>query len=294
VREAGGSVPQGVPAHPFSGPHWRNRGGGCHGCPVFGDAKAYERFMGRWSSQLAPDFLEVARVPDPTRVLDVGCGTGNLARAVAERWPGCAVVGVDPSLAFVEAARQRAGVLSTRVRFQVGQAGELPLDDDSVDAALALLVLTFVPDADRAVAEMRRVTKPGGVLAAAVWDYGQRMQMLRTLWDAAARLDPSVVGQDEATMPLGRPGGLIDLWQRSGLDDVDGGRVAVSTSFVDFDDYWEPFLQGQGPAGVYVAGLSDPARAALREEVAAAVGSGPFDLSATAWWVRGTVVAAGA
>ena len=160
-----------------------------------------------------------------------------------------------------------------------------------MDAALALLVLNFVPDADRAVAEMRRVTRPGGVLAAAVWDYGERMQMLRILWDAAARLDPTVAGRDEATMPLGRPGGLIDLWQRSGLDEVDGSRVGVSTGFVDFDDYWTPFLQGQGPAGAYVAGLSDDARAALRDEVAATVGDGPFDLSATAWWVRGTVPA---
>jgi SAM-dependent methyltransferase len=192
-------------------------------------------------------------------------------------------------VAFVEAARERTAELGTRVRFEVGQAGDLPLDDDSVDAALALLVLNFVPDADRAVAQMQRVTRPGGVLAAAVWDYGERMQMLRILWDAAARLDPTVLGQDEATMPLGRPGGLIDLWHRAGLEGVDGSRVKVSTGFADFDDYWEPFLQGQGPAGAYVAGLPDAARAALRDEVAATVGNGPFDLSATAWWVRGTV-----
>jgi SAM-dependent methyltransferase len=258
---------------------------------VFGDAKAYERFMGRWSEQLAPGFLDAVELRSPSQVLDVGSGTGNLTRAVAERWPGCSVVGVDPSVPFVEAARERAGLLASRVRFEVGEAGNLPLDDDSVEAALALLVLNFVPDADRAVAEMRRVTRPGGVLAAAVWDYGERMQMLRTLWDAAARLDPSVTGQDEATMPLGRPGGLIDLWQRSGLEDVDGSRVRVSTGFADFDDYWTPFLQGQGPAGAYVAGLSDADRAALRAEVAATVGDGPFDLSATAWWVRGTVPA---
>lgn len=256
---------------------------------MFGDAVAYERFMGRWSARLAPRFLDEVGMPDPARVVDVGCGTGNLARAVAERWPGCEVVGVDPSRAFVTAARERAGPLTRRVRFEVGDAGDLPLADGSVDAALALLVLTFVPDADLAVAQMRRVTRPGGVLAAAVWDYGRRMQMLRILWDAAARLDPSVVGQDEATMPLGRPGGLLDLWQRAGLEHVDGGRVEVSTRFADFDDYWEPFLRGQGPAGVYVSGLAEADRAALRDEVAATVGPGPFDLSATAWWVRGTV-----
>lgn len=258
---------------------------------MFGDAQAYERFMGRWSARLAPRLLGALGMPEPGRVLDVGSGTGNLARAVAGRWPGCAVVGVDPSAAFVEAARERCADLAPRVRFEVGQAGDLPLDDDEVDAALALLVLNFVPDADRAVEQMRRVTRPGGVLAAAVWDYGGGMRMLRVLWDAAARLDPTVVGQDEATMPLGRPGGLAELWQRAGLADVVGGGLEVSTTFADLDDYWQPFLRGQGPAGAYVAGLPDAARAALRDEVAATLGPGPFDLTATAWWVRGTVPA---
>jgi hypothetical protein len=117
------------------------------------------------------------------------------------------------------------------------------------------------------------------------------MQMLRVLWDAATRLDPTVVGQDEATMPLGRPGGLVELWQRAGLADVVGGGLEVSTTFADLDDYWQPFLRGQGPAGAYVAGLPDAARAALRAEVAATVGEEPFDLTAAAWWVRGTVPA---
>ena len=255
---------------------------------MFGDAAAYERFMGRWSVRLAPVFLDAVGMTDPRRVLDLGSGTGNLTRAVADRWPACEVVGVDPSPPFVAAARERAADLAPRVRFEVGGADQLPLDDGSVDAALALLVLNFVPDADRAVAELRRVVRPGGVLAAAVWDYGGRMEMLRRLWDAAARLDPSVVGQDEATMPLGRAGGLAELWRRCGLADVEGGGVEVSTRFDDFDDYWEPFLAGQGPAGVYVAGLSDAGRAALRDELAASVGPGPFDLTATAWWVRGT------
>lgn len=258
---------------------------------MFGDATAYERFMGRWSAQLAPRFLDEVGMPAPRRVLDVGSGTGNLAREVAERFPGTTVIGVDPSVPFVDAARKRATGLGGRVRFEVGRVDELPLDDGEMDAALAMLVLPFVPDADRAVAQMRRVTRPGGVLAAAVWDYGERMQMLRLLWDAAARLDPTVVGQDEATMPLGRPGGLLDLWQRAGLEGVDGGRVGVSTLFEDFDDYWEPFLLGQGPAGAYVAGLPDAGREALRAELASSVGAAPFNLTATAWWVRGTVPA---
>jgi SAM-dependent methyltransferase len=256
---------------------------------VFDDAAAYERFMGRWSTRLADRFLDVVAVPDPARVLDVGSGTGNLSRAVARRWPGCEVVGVDPSARFVEAARDRTTELAARVRFEHGTAADLPLDDGWVDAALALLVLNFVPDAERAVAEMRRATRPGGILAAAVWDYGGRMGMLRTLWDAAARLDATVVGRDEATMPLGRSGGLAELWGRSGLTEVTGGGVEVSTRFEDFEDYWEPFLLRQGPAGVYVAGLSSAERAALREELARSLGPGPFELGATAWWVRGTV-----
>ena len=256
---------------------------------MFGDAQAYERFMGRWSARLAPVFLDAVGMPEPRRVVDVGSGTGNLSRAVAERWPSCEVVGVDPSTAFVAAARDRAADLGGRVRFEAGRADDLPLDDGSVDAALALLVLNFVPDADAAMTQMARVTRPGGVLAAAVWDYGGRMGMLRTLWDAAGRLDPSVARRDEATMPLGRPGGLTDLWEHSGLSGVEGGLLEVSTRFTDFDDYWQPFLEGQGPAGVYVRGLTEDRRAALRSELLSTVGAGAFDLSATAWWVRGTV-----
>ncbi len=179
---------------------------------MFGDPTAYERFMGAWSVLLAPVFLDAVRLDalrPPTRVLDLGSGTGNLARSVAVRWPKCEVVGVDPTQGFVDAARHRAGSdgHAERLRFELGVADDLPLRDDAVDAALSLLVLTFVPDPHAATREMLRVTRPGGVLAAAVWDYGQGMTMLRTLWDAAARLDPLVVGQDEASAPLGTASG---------------------------------------------------------------------------------------
>jgi len=256
---------------------------------VFGDAQAYEQFMGRWSAPLARRFLDELGMPRPGRVVDVGCGTGNLSRAVAERWPGCEVVGVDPSPAFVEAAREGTADLGSRVRFEPGRAEELPLDDGSVDAALSLLVLNFVPHPAPAMAEQCRVTRPGGILAAAVWDYGRGMSMLRALWDAAARLDPQVTGQDEATMPLGRAGALADLWRRSGLADVRDGSVDVRRRFTSFDDYWDPFLSGTGPAGAYVAGLSDAGREALRAEVRSDLGPGPFELTSRAWWARGTV-----
>jgi SAM-dependent methyltransferase len=261
--------------------------------PVFGDAAAYESFMGRWSALLAPRFLDLVRLDaakPPRRVLDLGSGTGHLARAVAGRWPACEAVGVDPAAEFVGAAHDRAVLdgTSARLRFVRGVAGSLPLRHGSVDASVSLLVLNFVPDPERAMDEVRRVTRPGGVVAAAVWDYGHGMGMLRTLWDAAARLDPSVAGQDEATMPLGRPGALADLWRACGLADVEDGSVEVRRPYSSFEDYWQPFLLGTGPAGVYVAGLSDAGRAALRAEVLADLGPGPFELTSRAWWVRGT------
>ena len=257
---------------------------------MFDDAEAYERFMGRWSALLAPRLLDVVDPGEPRMLVDVGCGTGNLSLAVAARWPGCEVLGVDPTPGFVAQARERTHEPG-RVRFEVGVADDLPLPDGTADAALALLVLNFVPDPERAVAEMRRVTRAGGVLGAAVWDYGGGMGMLRTFWDAAARLDPTVSGQDEATMPLGRPGGLAGLWHRSGLGDVADGDLEISTVFASFDDYWLPFLRGTGPAGAYVSSLPEAGRAALRDELAGALGAGPFELTARAWWVRGTVPA---
>lgn len=257
---------------------------------MFEDAAAYERFMGRWSALLAPALLDALDLEGLglgacSTVLDIGCGTGSLALAVADRWPSAAVTGIDPSAAFVSAAADRAP--SPLVRFRVGDATHLPLADDSVDAALAALVLNFVPDPQRALEEMCRVTRPGGVLAAAVWDYGGGMGMLRTFWDAATRLDATVQGQDEASTPLGRPGGLKRLWRTAGVAEVSDGRVEVVTGFASFDDYWEPFLSGTGPAGVHTRSLSDAGRASLREELLDRLGAGPFELSARAWWVRG-------
>lgn len=270
------------------------RNGRCHCGRVFGDAASYECFMGRWSALLAPAFLEVVRLDasdPPARVLDVGSGTGHLARTMGGRWPTCEVVGVDPVAGFVAAAHDHvvADGASPRLGFVRGVAGSLPIDDASVYATVSLLVLNFVPDPQQAMAEMLRVTRPGGVVAAGVWDYGRGMGMLRVLWDAAARLDPAVAGQDEATMPLGRPGALAGLWRRSGLVDVEDGSAEVRRRYATFDDYWEPFMRGTGPAGVHVAGLSDAGRAALRAEVLAALGPGPFELTSRAWWVRGTV-----
>jgi SAM-dependent methyltransferase len=255
---------------------------------VFGDAAAYERFMGRWSAALAPRFLDVALgAGAPATVCDVGCGTGNLSAELLHRDPGCRVTGVDPSPAFVDAAQARLG--GPGARFVTGSADRLPLGDGEADAALALLVLNFVPDPDAAVAEMRRVTRPGGALAAAVWDYRSGMAMLRVFWDAAAAVREGAV--DEALDRPAASGGLGALLDRGGLDDVSEGVVAVPMHFASFDDYWEPFLLGTGPAGAYVAALSDDERTAVRDELERRLGTSAFDLESTARWARGTVPA---
>lgn len=253
---------------------------------MFGDAAAYERFMGRWSTLLAPPFLDrVLADGHPQRVCDVGCGTGNLSAALLARDPGCRVTGVDPSAPFVEAARDRLDGAGRR--FVVGTAEALPLDDDEVQAALSLLVLNFVPDPDAAAREMRRVTAPGGVVGATVWDYASGMTMLRVFWDAAASVHGGAV--DEALDRPAADGGLGGLFDRAGLDDVHEGLVEVRMSFGSFADYWQPFLAGTGPAGAYVASLGDPEREAVRAVLEERLGPGPFEMTSTARWARGLV-----
>ena len=180
---------------------------------MFSESEGYERFMGRWSRRLAPLFVDFAGVEVGNDVLDVGCGTGALTFAAATV-PAVRAVGVDPSSEFVRAA-QRAGD-GDRVRFQVGDASALPFPDASFDRTLSMLVLNFVPDTGGALREMIRVTRPNGVVAAAVWDYGDGMEMLRVFWDEAVALDPAAAGRDERHMPLSRRGELSALWQDLG------------------------------------------------------------------------------
>lgn len=253
---------------------------------MFADAAAYERFMGRWSRRLAPRLLDLAAPADPRRVLDVGSGTGNLALAVAERWPTCAVVGVDPSRAFVAYARSRVGERQP-VSFVEGDATRLPHGAGEFDASLALLVLNFVPDPQAALAEMVRVTRPGGVVAAAVWDYGEGMGMLRAFWDAVVSVDPATAGLDEAHMRLAGAGELAGLFARSGLAGVEERVLEVETPFATFEDFWEPLTLGVGPAGAYVASAAPDLRERVREELRRRLGAGPFAFGARARAVRG-------
>ena len=247
---------------------------------MFSEGDGYERFMGRWSRRLALLFVTFAGVTEGDRVLDVGSGTGALSAAAAAV-ESVQVKGIELSQAFVRYAQEH-----TEGRFEVGDALALPFPDDAFDRTLSMLVLNFVPDAAAALQQMIRVTRPGGVVAAAVWDYGDGMQMLRTFWDAAVALDPGAAPRDERHMPLCARGALADLWRTHGLQDVDEQPLTIDMAFASFDDYWQPFLCGQGPAGVYVSSLSESARHALESRLRAEVG---LTLRARAWAVRAVV-----
>lgn len=257
---------------------------------MFSAGEAYERFMGRWSGLLAPALVRFAQVREGARVLDIGSGTGSLAASVASSAPTSQITGIDPAESYVRFANTRHG--SGRVRFEVGDAQRLGFEENSFDVVLSMLVLNFIPDRDRAVDEMIRVARPGGVVAAAVWDYGAGMEMLRVFWDEAVALRPEDTARDERHMPLCREGELAAFWRKHGLRDLSEQALEVRTRFDSFEDYWTPFLEKQGPAGAYVAQLSDTAREALRLRLRTRLlGEGPdreFTLTARAWAVRGT------
>jgi SAM-dependent methyltransferase len=254
---------------------------------MFSESDGYERFMGRWSRRLAPLLLDIAGVENGDHVLDVGCGTGALTFAAAAV-PSVRVTGVDPSKAFIRSAQR--GNSDGRVRFKAGDASQLPFPDDTFDRTLSLLVLNFLPDPAGALREMIRVTQPNGVVAAAVWDYGDGMEMLRVFWDEAIMLDPNAAGRDERHMPLSGAGELLGLWRDHGLHDIDEAPLTIEMAFESFDDFWQPFLSGQGPAGSYAVSLRDSARNALRERLKQRLANGGLRLEARAWAVAGRLI----
>lgn len=249
----------------------------------------YEPYMGRWSALVAEEVLTWLGLGPGLSWLDVGCGTGALTAAVSTRQAPALVLGVDPSPGFLRHARQR--VRGTAARFAVGDALALPVADEAVDASLAALSLNFVPDRPRALRELRRATRPGGVVAAYVWDYAGGMEMLARFWDTAVSLDPGAAPLHEAArFPFCRPDALQDLFAGAGLDDVEVVGLVVPTRFDDFDDLWSPFLGGQGPAPGYVSGLAAAERDALADALRSAlpVGvDGSICLTARAWSIRG-------
>jgi SAM-dependent methyltransferase len=257
---------------------------------MFNRPEAYERFMGRWSRLVAVQLIELAEIHDGDTVLDVGSGTGALSSVIRDATKAGRIVGVDPSSEYVEFATKHA---DASTHFEVGDGQHLHFSSAAFDRTLALLVLNFIPDGERAAREMVRVTKPGGVVVAAVWDYGQGMEMLRVFWDEVDAFDPTMVSADEAHMPLTHHGDLAALWTKAGLAHVEETAVVIEQHFASFDDYWTPFLLGVGPAGTYVGKLSKERQTALRERLRRhLLGGGPdraIDLHARAWAVKGTV-----
>lgn len=250
----------------------------------------YASYMGRWSVPVAEEFLAWLRVPPASRWVDVGCGTGALTRTILALADPASVLGVDPSPAFLEHAA--AHVTDPRVAFEVAGAEALPVGEASVDAVVSGLALNFVPDRPAAMQELSRAVRPGGVVAAYVWDYPDRMELTRTFWDAAVELDPAALPLHEGVrFDFCRPDPLRELFLDAGLADVEARAVVVPTTFADFDDFWSPFLGGQGPAPSYLVSLGDDARTALRELLHARLptgADGAIRLTARAWALRGT------
>lgn len=248
----------------------------------------YERYIGRWSRKVAPRFLEWLAQPTGLRWLDVGCGTGALAGAIVERCRPAAVTGIDPSAGFLATAGER---LADKATLLQGSATALPVPDASVDVVVSGLVLNFVPDQPAALVEMRRVAVAGATIACYVWDYAKGMALMRHFWDAAVEVDPRGRSIDEsARFPLCNPDGLRQLFQGAGLADVEIAPIDVPTPFRDFDDLWQPFLGGQGPAPAYAMSLDEGARDRLRERIRARLpiaADGSIALTARAWAARG-------
>ena len=246
-------------------------------------ADRYDRFMGRYSAPLAPRFVDLASVHPGQRVLDVGCGPGSLTAELVGRLGPGAVWAIDPSEPFVEAARERhpgVGVLRAA-------AENLPFEDRSFDAVLAQLVVHFMADPVVGLREMTRVTRRHGVVAACVWDHAGGRGPLSVFWHAARDLDPHIEG--ESRLAGARRGHLHELFQAAGLHDVEESTLAVRAEHHTFEDWWEPYTLGVGPAGGYVAGLDEERRAGLRERCREMLPTPPFVLTAVAWAARGRV-----
>lgn len=252
---------------------------------MFAISEGYEQYMGRWSRRLAPRYAAFAGLKDGQRILDVGTGTGAMAGTLAASLPQSEIVGVDPSAAFIAAAAKNGG--SARLHFEVGDAQALRFGDASFDQTIALLVMNFIPDHDKALAEMRRVTRAGGGVGACVWDYGDGMESLRIFWDEAVALEPAAAPKHERNMKLSQPGQLGELWRKAGLRDVREDALTIEQAFASFDDYWRPFLAGVGPGGAYVASLAEAHRGQLQARLRERLGDGPIGLKARAWCVRG-------
>jgi SAM-dependent methyltransferase len=250
-------------------------------------AEAYDRLVGRYSGKLAAALIGFAGVDPGMRAVDVGCGPGALAAALADRLGAENVSAADPSEPFAEACRARL----PGVDVAVAPAEALPFADGEFDVALSQLVVNFMSDPEAGVRELARVTRTGGTVASCVWDYAGDMTLLRAFWDAARDVEPErgAAADEGVVMRWCGEGELAELWRAAGLEDVRSGELVVSASYADFEDAWSPFTAGVAPSGAFARSLDDEGRAALREAFRGhlGVGDGTFELSARAWAAAG-------
>jgi SAM-dependent methyltransferase len=246
-------------------------------------ADAYAQFIGRYSEQLAVQFADLAGAGPGQRLLDVGCGPGALTAELVRRAGAEAVSGVEPSRSFAAAVQERL----PGADIHVGQAEDLPFAADTFDAALAQLVVHFMADPVQGLREMRRVTRPGGTVAACVWDHAGGRGPVSAFWSAVRALDPAA--DDESDLAGAREGDLARLFGEAGLTAVEASTLTVRAQYTGFDDWWAPYTLGVGPAGAYVAKLSTDQRSALQDQARRMLPAGPIEITAVAWAATGRV-----
>jgi len=251
---------------------------------------SYEYYMGRWSKLIAEQFVDWLSPRPGIQWLDVGCGSGALSEAAIDRHDPAAVIAIDQSEGFVRTAQQRLG---NKANCKVGNAMSLPLDDASVNIAVSGLVLNFIPEPEKALAEMKRVTSMNGTVAVYIWDYAEKMEFLNHFWDVVVELDPGASALHEGhRFPDSNAEQLVDTFNHVGLLEVEAAPLEIATHFNDFDDYWKPFLGGQGPAPTYVSKLEDSEKTHLRETLKQRLPveqDGSIVLYARAWAAKGRV-----
>lgn len=249
---------------------------------------SYERYVGRWSRVIARQFISWLAIPEGSAWLDVGCGTGALSQTILETTNPASVMGVDRSADFVETARSRLS--HPHVKFETGNAQFLSVESEKFDAVVSGLVLNFVPKPEEMVNEMKRAARTDGTVALYVWDYAGKMQFMRHFWNAATALDISARDLDEGNrFPLCSPGALTDLFANAKLGDIEVRAIDIATDFKDFDDFWSPFLGGQGSAPGYAMSLSEEHRARLRDRIYNSLPfalDGSIPLVARAWAIK--------